>query len=151
MANISGDVQIETRIKHDLPIAFQSVVGQQSINVGTLVILYIKALAEDKYQVVAVVVNGDCPVEHFLADGEASTKSTREALMQMLMSVAESGLQTVPHKWSHEVNKREQIYEFIKGPLRLFYFKGEGRQIAVCTSGGRKSGQKTDKIGRAHV
>ena len=65
--------------------------------------------------------------------------------MQMLMSVAESGLQTVPHKWSHEVNKREQIYEFIKGPLRLFYFKGEGRQIAVCTSGGRKSGQKTDK------
>ena len=107
--------------------------------------MYIKALADDKYQVVAVVVNGDCPVEHFLADGEASTKSTREALMQMLMSVAESGLQTVPHKWSHEVNKREQIYEFIKGPLRLFYFKGEGRQIAVCTSGGRKSGQKTDK------
>ena len=37
MANISGDVQIETRIKHDLPIAFQSVVGEQSINVGTLV------------------------------------------------------------------------------------------------------------------
>ena len=113
--------------------------------------MYIKALADDKYQVVAVVVNGDCPVEHFLADGEASTKSTREALMQMLMSVAESGLQTVPHKWSHEVNKREQIYEFIKGPLRLFYFKGEGRQIAVCTTGVRKSGKKADKAAIARA
>ena len=121
MANISGDVQIETRIKHDLPIAFQSVVGQQSINVGTLVILYIKALAEDKYQVVAVVVNGDCLVEYFLTDGEASTEAARNALWRMLEGVAELGLQTVPYKWSHEVNKREQIYEFIKGPLRLLF------------------------------
>ena len=38
MANLSGTVQIETRIKHDLSIAFQSVVGELSINVGTLVI-----------------------------------------------------------------------------------------------------------------
>jgi hypothetical protein len=113
--------------------------------------LYIKTLADDKYQVVAVVVNGDCPVEQFLTDGEVSTKSWREALMQMLMSVAESGLQTVPHKWSHEANKREQIYEFIKGPLRLFYFKGEGRQIAVCTTGVRKSGKKADKAAVARA
>ena len=39
MTNISSTVQIETRIKHDLSIAFQSVVGELSINVGTLVIL----------------------------------------------------------------------------------------------------------------
>lgn len=38
MVNLSGTVQIETRIKHDLSIAFQSVVGELSINVGTLVI-----------------------------------------------------------------------------------------------------------------
>ena len=113
--------------------------------------MYIKTIVDDNYQVVAVVVNGDCPVEQFLTDGEASTEAARSALLQMLDKVAELGLQTVPYKWSHEVNKREQIYEFIKGPLRLFYFKGEGRQIAVCTSGVRKSGQKADKAAVARA
>jgi hypothetical protein len=36
MANVSGAVQIETRIKHELSLPFQSVAGEQSINVGTL-------------------------------------------------------------------------------------------------------------------
>ena len=35
MANVS--VQIETRIKHDLSLSFQSVAGDESLNVGTLV------------------------------------------------------------------------------------------------------------------
>lgn len=87
--------------------------------------MYIKALADDKYQVVAVVLNGDCLVEYFLTDGEASTEAARNALWRMLEGVAELGLQTVPYKWSHEVNKREQIYEFIKGPLRLFILKAK--------------------------
>ncbi len=42
-------------------------------------------------------------------------------------------------------DKARGIYEFRKGPLRLFFFKGEGRDIAVCTSGVRKSGAKGDK------
>ena len=105
----------------------------------------VKGLADDKYQVVAVMENGNCATELFLADGEASTKSARTGLVQMLERVAELGLQNVPNAWLHEVNKPGQIYEFIKGPLRLFFFKGEGRQIAVCTTGVRKSGQKTDK------
>ena len=105
----------------------------------------VKGLADDKYQVVAVMENGNCAAELFLADGGASTKSARTGLVQMLGRVAELGLQNVPNAWLHEVNKPGQIYEFIKGPLRLFFFKGEGRQIAVCTTGVRKSGQKTDK------
>jgi len=36
MANVSGAVQIETGIKHGLSIPFQSVAGEQSIDVGTL-------------------------------------------------------------------------------------------------------------------
>lgn len=62
----------------------------------------------------------------------------------MLQHVAKSGFQGVPSKWCHEANKKEQVYEFIKGPLRLFYFKGKGKQIAVCTGGVRKKGSKAD-------
>ena len=36
MANISDEVQIETRTEHELSNQFQSVMGDQSFNVGTL-------------------------------------------------------------------------------------------------------------------
>lgn len=63
----------------------------------------------------------------------------------MLLAVAERGLQGVPSVWWHEVDKPNGIYEFSKGALRLFFFKGADRQIAVCVSGVRKSGPKVDK------
>ena len=43
MANVSGAVQIETEIKHGLSIPFQSVAGEQSIDVGTLLLETMKA------------------------------------------------------------------------------------------------------------
>jgi hypothetical protein len=36
MASVNGAAQIETRIKHELSIPFQSVAGDRSLNVGTL-------------------------------------------------------------------------------------------------------------------
>jgi hypothetical protein len=39
MANISDEVQIETRTEHELSNQFQSVMGDQSFNVGTLLVL----------------------------------------------------------------------------------------------------------------
>jgi hypothetical protein len=45
MANVSGAVQIETGIKHGLSIPFQSVAGEQSIDVGTLLLFDIKKAA----------------------------------------------------------------------------------------------------------
>jgi hypothetical protein len=45
MANISAAVQIETRTEHELSNQFQSVMGDQSFNVGTLLILAVKAPA----------------------------------------------------------------------------------------------------------
>jgi hypothetical protein len=38
MANVSVGVQIETKTKHELSIPFQSVAGNRSLNVGTLLI-----------------------------------------------------------------------------------------------------------------
>ena len=47
MANVS--VQIETRIKHDLSLSFQSVAGDESLNVGTLVKSSIKVFDKVAY------------------------------------------------------------------------------------------------------
>lgn len=105
----------------------------------------LQELFDDKFQVVAAMDGDACPALDFLEHGEASTEASRLGLLEMLMRVAELGLQGLPPKWTHEANKKEQIYEFVKGDLRLFFFKGQGRQVAVCTAGAMKKGQKADK------
>lgn len=106
----------------------------------------VKILASGVVCDVVAVVDGDyCPAEDFLVAGDPTTESYREGLYQMLEHVSNMGIDMVPQAWKHEANKQEGIYEFIKGPLRLFFFKGEGRQVAVCTGGVRKKGNKADK------
>lgn len=98
-------------------------------------------------------MEGDtCPAEDFLSVGEKSTEGCRAGLALMLAHVAQNGLQSCPSSWWHEANKLWGIYEFIKGPLRLFFFKGENGDIAICTTGVLKKGQKADKsaVKRAH-
>ncbi len=91
-------------------------------------------------------MDGDeCPAVDFLLNGEAETESNRQGLVEMIDFVAENGLDAAPVKWIHEADKQKKIYEFIKGSLRLFFFRGKNGQIAVCTTGIRKSGQKADK------
>jgi len=102
-------------------------------------------LASSKYQVVAVMDGDICPAIDFLVCGEATTESSRNGLVEMLDAVSAMGLQGVPSAWLHEANKQLGIYEFVKGRLRLFFFKGVSGQIAVCTTGVMKSGQKADK------
>jgi len=90
------------------------------------------------------VMNGDdCPAEEFMLNGEKSTEAARFGLLKLLEYVASNGLQ--PAKWWHEADKELEIFEFIKGPLRFFFFKGKGNDIAVCISGVRKKTQKADK------
>lgn len=113
--------------------------------------MQVKILAESKCQIVGVVSGDVCAAEAFLTQGEESTSGSRSGLMGMLKHVAQEGLQSMPAAWSHQVNKKDQIYEFVKGPLRLFYFKGEGSQIVVCTSGILKKTQKVDKASVARA
>lgn len=102
-------------------------------------------LAEEAFRIVAVLDGDACPAVTFLTTGEKATESARIGLFEMIGHVADKGLQNVPSAWFHEVDKENGIYEFIKGPLRLFFFKGAGRDIAICTTGVRKSKQKVDK------
>lgn len=84
----------------------------------------------------------ECPALDFLTDGEETTRSSREGLAYMLGKVAEMGFDKLPVKWCHEANKRHHIYEFSKGQLRLFYFKGADDEIAICSGGVMKKRQQ---------
>ena len=105
----------------------------------------VKRLAEDAFNIVAVMDGNECAAEKFLTDGEKTTQANRDGLFKFLEHTAKHGLQGIPSAWWHEVDKPNGIYEFIKGSLRLFFFKGHGNDIAICTVGGRKKGQKVDK------
>jgi hypothetical protein len=106
--------------------------------------LTIKVLAQGKFKVVAVSKDGDCPALDFLLERK-SYVDTRAALLTLVTRVAELGFEQVPAAWCHEADKENGIYEFIKGDLRLFYFKGRNGEIAVCTGGVIKKGRKVDK------
>jgi len=107
--------------------------------------LKVKILEESSYKVVAVMDGDLCPAEDFLKNGEKSTYASRIGLERFLEHIAANGLQKMPAAWSHEVDKPNGIYEISKGRLRLFYFRGHGEQIVVCTDGIMKKGPKVDK------
>lgn len=111
----------------------------------------VKVLNEGKYRVVGTMSGEDCPAEDFLAHGERQTQASRTGLLKMLQLAADQGLSGMPAAWSHEASKQDGIRQFIKGDLRLFFFEGMDGEIAVCTGGVRKSGQKADKAAVARA
>lgn len=104
----------------------------------------VKLLLKDRYTIAAVMTGNTCPAELFITEGEAAYGASREGLAALLQRVAQLGLPVLSTKQAHEVNKPNKIYEFIKGDLRLFYFKGEGDMVVVCTTGTVKQGNKVN-------
>jgi Phage derived protein Gp49-like (DUF891) len=107
--------------------------------------LELVVIETDKYTVAAVLKNGNCEVTEFLEELEETYHASVDGLYALIGLVSKTGLQDVSTKLSHCVNEEEKIYEFIKGKLRLFYFKGKGDLLVVCTSGIIKKTQKVDE------
>ncbi len=105
----------------------------------------VKVLAKDHFTIVGIMRGESCAADDFLSQGDANQESSRTGLRSMLRSTASMGLDNIPVPWSHEVDKQNGIYEFCKGRLRLFFFKGKNGQIAVCTGGTLKDSRKVDK------
>jgi putative component of toxin-antitoxin plasmid stabilization module len=99
---------------------------------------------ESRFQVVGTVDDEACEAERFLTEGEEAEKSYRDGVRMKLMYLVKYGFQNVPDTWSRVVDRQEGVWELRHGPLRLFYFKGSGQQIAVCVCGRRKKGRKVD-------
>ena len=107
----------------------------------------LKLLAKDKYRVAAVTASGECPAGDFLSDNalDKTYKANRDGLYALLERVSQDGLDDISSALCHEVDKNEKIFEFIKGKLRLFFFKGNGDLLVVCTTGLVKKTPKVDK------
>ena len=99
----------------------------------------------DKYSVAAVSKDSVCKVTDFLQELENTYQANAEGLFDVMERVSTNGLDQLPYSLSHFVDKKEKIYEFIKGDLRLFYFKGHDNLLVICTSVVIKKTQKVDK------
>lgn len=105
--------------------------------------MQVKVLFDDRFRILSAADGDECLAEDFLL-AEDNYFSSRQGLLTMLEQVARSGLEGVPTKWHHEANKQLKVLEFIKGDLRLFFFKGAGRDIAICCGGLIKKTTKAD-------
>ncbi|MHB1267826.1 MAG: hypothetical protein ACYCY2_09540 [Acidithiobacillus ferriphilus] len=99
-----------------------------------------------KFRVVGVMVKETCPAERFVTSGEKQYQAYRTGLQGFLRRAADEGIDPFPSSALHLVNREEGIYEFIKGPLRLLFFKGIEGEIVVCTGGYIKKSQKADHL-----
>lgn len=103
----------------------------------------LRVLAKSKNRILGVEVGGECPSEAFLSDSEAEMDASRIGMRMVLNHLCEHNFDSVSN-WIHQVNKTEKIYEIKKGRLRLFFFRGDGSDIAICTTGLVKKTQKVD-------
>ena len=106
----------------------------------------LQTLSKNKFTVTAVTSGGDnpnCPVTDFLLDIPNKYEGSATGMIALFDTVAENGLDGLSSKLSHYVDKNEKIYEFIKGDLRVFFFKGHCDVIVIATHGIVKKSQKT--------
>lgn len=106
--------------------------------------MLVKILFEGRFVVSSILKNGSCPIESSASGSDPTFSRYYDGLMDVLERVAEEGLDHLPASSSHVINKNPKIYEFIRGRLRLIYFRGEGNTVVVCSDIVVKKTQKAD-------
>lgn len=94
------------------------------------------------YTVLAACDNrGACTLLDFLEGLDANFGKDQARMLALLERVAMGG---PPHNTDISHKIEDDIWEFIQGRLRVFYFFDEGK-VVVCTHGLVKKTQKTPK------
>lgn len=94
---------------------------------------------EGKWQVLAACTErGNCPLEEFLCNLAPNFESSLRGILALLDYVAVNG---PPRNVELSHQLRGDIYEFIKGRIRVLYFLERDRVI-ICTHGLVKKSQK---------
>lgn len=86
---------------------------------------------------------GDCPTDDFLSGLDANFEKDVNRVRVLFTHIAKNGLNQLSVDVSHNI--APEIFEFIRGRLRIVWFYGDGRRIVVCSHGFLKKGQKTPR------
>lgn len=107
----------------------------------------LKLLYSGAWRVVAPLGAEDvCDLEMQLAEF-ASDKKLRASVLGFRVlwaRILQTGPRCLGTALYHRVDEEQEIYEFIKGPLRLLCFESQGA-VVVCSHVIRKSSQKTPR------
>lgn len=97
-----------------------------------------------RFRVVATMRGDTCPALRFVTMEDKQYGASRKGLLVLLERAAQEGLSVFPPQLLHQADSQNGIYEFIKGDLRLLFFKGFAGELVVCTDGYVKKDQKAD-------
>ncbi len=108
--------------------------------------MYIQKVLEKKgfpWRIYAVCSDrGDCQLADFIAGLPSNLQKDGERMLVLFRRVAEQGPQRLPDDVCHSI--AEDIWEFIRGRLRVVWFYDEGK-VVICSHGFVKQSQKTKK------
>jgi hypothetical protein len=101
-------------------------------------------LKEKRFRVAAIGIGDDSAVLTFLKEAVPDMQGSAAGMWALFDRYADDGRKRLTTAVFHEANKQEEIWEFIKGRLRLFCFLDEGA-LVILTHGAVKKTQKADK------
>ncbi len=105
-------------------------------------------LGRGRYTVIALIEDGnggdECRVLDFLTDASSQYSGSVKGLKVLFQRYGQLGRNGLTTELFHEVSKNEQIWEFIKGDLRVFCFKDpHDGSVVVLSHAIIKKGRKT--------
>lgn len=99
------------------------------------------------WRVAAIAEGNDCPLRALLLTNDANYQRHADAMHHLIFHAASlpSGPASLSDSLCHQISAEHRIFEFIKGPLRVLWFYGEGNRLIVCSGGFVKKQQKAPR------
>lgn len=89
--------------------------------------------------------SGCCEVLDFLATAPSNYQSSAKGFKSLFQRYAQGGRQMLTDATFHEASRENDIWEFIKGQLRIYCFKDSNGQVVILSHGIIKKSQKAKK------
>lgn len=105
----------------------------------------LKILLEGKWTIITPMKgNGSSELEDFLDGLSRNFEANIAGVMAMMEQHCNHGAEQFNTSQCHYIDQKEQVYEYIKGRIRVFWFEDDER-VVICTHGILKKSQKTPK------
>lgn len=104
----------------------------------------LKRLIKDRWRICAPLdAQNRTEVETFLSELDGNYEANIGGMLALMERYAKLGPNGMNDAICHIANKKEKIWEFIKGRLRVYWFDA-GNEIVVCVCACIKKSQKVD-------